>query len=88
MIYLCKYCGIKKATGRHHKFPDTVPNRRYYTKKLLDQDFNIELACQDCHTSHSHIPKTDIWDEKKFRKEAKKHGFNLPLPKKSYKFKV
>lgn len=84
MIYICPFCGVSIATQRHHCLSQTKPNRKTYGK-LLDASFNIMLCCADCHTSHAHVPKKYIWTEKQFRKAAKRAGYDLPSPKKSYK---
>ena len=81
----CVICG-SMATQRHHCFANTKMNRRNYDW-LIDEEFNIEPVCADCHSSHAKIPPCLIWNEEKFRDEALKHNYSLLAGSKVFQFK-
>ena len=70
---VCPKCG-RLAAHRHHKFPQTKENRAKYGK-LIDEEFNSEYYCSDCHSSHAKLENGDTWDELTFICEAIKAGF-------------
>ena len=72
---ICPKCGSPHATHRHHKFPQHEANRAKYGK-LIDQPFNIQYYCADCHSSHAQLGAGDTWDELKFVIEAVRAGFS------------
>ena len=77
-------CGMFAYTQRHHKFAQHKRHRSNYGS-IIDEPFNIEYACPDCHTGHRNIPGWAVWDERKFREQAAAHGYILPKPLKSFK---
>lgn len=60
-VYICR-CG-NPATQRHHLFAQHKHHRKKYGK-LLDKEFNIEMMCPACHSSHANID--ELWDEDDF----------------------
>jgi hypothetical protein len=48
-FHFCEVEGCSnQAVHKHHKFSDSKKNRELYGK-LLDDDKNIMLLCNDCH---------------------------------------
>jgi hypothetical protein len=78
---LCEFCKRRKATQRHHIFPQYKRYKKKYGK-LLDEDFNIKMACGSCNISHRNV---EIWNECMFRYNALKLGYKLPKPTDSFK---
>lgn len=68
VLSICR-CG-RQAAHRHHKFPQHKHNREKYGD-LLDLDFNIEMMCENCHSSHANIEKVDT--EQMFLDNLKRH---------------
>jgi len=83
-IGVCELCNMRSSSQWHHKFPQTVINRKRYGK-LIDHQFNLCKSCGECNVSHAHIPKWASWDERKFRNTAEKLKYVLPKPLKSFK---
>ena len=73
---VCPTCG-KRASHRHHKFPQWKINIEKYGRKVIDMPFNIVWYCEDCHSSHAAVRKCDFWDEIKFLAEAYKAGVSV-----------
>jgi hypothetical protein len=80
MIKICK-CG-KTATQRHHKFPQHKAHRERYGK-LIDKEFNIDMMCHYCHSSHAKVD--EIWDEERFIKELTRYVDELERYKDVFK---
>jgi hypothetical protein len=59
---VCSFCHKNRATQRHHKFPQSKPNRKLYGA-LLDDPRNAVPACADCNGSHANVI---IWSEIEF----------------------
>ena len=72
----CEICKIKVATQRHHKFPQYKRYRKLY-KDIIDQPFNTQDTCADCHLSG----KVETWTEKEFVEHAQKEGYKVEMPK-------
>lgn len=83
MLSPCKSCG-RPCLPVHHKYPQHKRARKVY-KELLDDPWNREHYCDACHSGHRNIKREDMWDEERFREEAKKRGYVLPEPLRSYK---
>jgi len=86
-IGVCDLCGTRLAEMYHHKFSQTIINRKHYGK-LIDSPFNLCKSCGECNVSHAHIPKWARWDENDFRMAADMEGFQLPERLRSCKVKL
>ena len=70
----CESCYDHKATQRHHKFPNTVPNNRTYGAgnpfdgiDWINDARNIQNTCEACNVSHAgHGSGLKVWSERKF----------------------
>ena len=85
-IKLCPICRMRRATQRHHLYPQHKDARKRYGA-LLDEDFNILPVCEHCHVSHKEMAgriEGELW----FREQAEKHGFPLPAPSKTLQTKT
>lgn len=60
---ICEICRKQPASQIHHKFPDTKPNRKKYSIKLINHKWNTQWACADCNSSHARARNID---ERKF----------------------
>lgn len=80
---LCEKCQKRIATQKHHIFSKPKkagnPIRKIYGK-LLDEPFNLQYLCYDCH----HQKSLDKWNERQFRNAAEFRGYVLPEPSKSF----
>ena len=52
---LCEKCLENRGTQFHHRFPDTVPNKKKYGRKLIGDEKNLMLVCADCNSSHANL---------------------------------
>ena len=81
---ICPFCKKNFNTEEHHKFIQSKWNKKVYSKKLIDSEWNKIKCCNGCNGSHSNIPKWARWDEKRFRYEAEIRGYQLPPGTKSF----
>jgi len=76
--YKCPTCGrelvSQRFIQRHHKFPQTKVNKKYYGKgnktdgiDWINHYKNIQTTCWHCHVGHSDTRLT-IWSEIDFCK--------------------
>jgi RecJ-like exonuclease len=72
----CEICRIKIATQSHHRFPQYKRYRKLY-KNIIDESFNIQKVCIDCHLSG----KVETWNEKEFIEHALEEGYRVQMPK-------
>lgn len=85
-ISVCPFCHTNTATEEHHKFSQTKQMRKIYGA-LIDAPFNKIKCCNGCNGSHRNIPEWAKWNERRFRLEALKLGYELPPGSKSYQQK-
>jgi hypothetical protein len=82
---ICQICFKQPASQRHHRFANKKKARLRYGGNLMDADFNILMACADCHTGHAKIERKHKYNEHQFRQVAKENGYSLPDKMKSCK---
>jgi len=62
MFSVCPMCEEWSSLQRHHKFSQSKLNKKYYTKKEIDDPRNILWICWKCHMNKPILK----WNEKEF----------------------